>query len=263
LARWFAPVVLTIHDPVPHAGRDEAARADWPQRLRIRRRAALCLAHGDHCLEVLRTEDAGAISGAGTIRHGVVLQPVPEDRRAPEPRSLLMFGRMEAYKGLEVLIAACERLHDQGTPFALTLAGRGPEVERLRSRIDALSEVRVLDGWLTPREAISAFQRASLVVMPYLESTQSGVLAAAFANGRPVVASRVGGLPDVVRDGETGVLVPPGDPGALAQAIAALLDDPAAQTRMGGAALRYAEDRLAWGSIAAETAAFYRTVART
>jgi len=77
LARRFAPVVLTIHDPVPHAGRDEAALEFWPQRLAIRRRAALCLAHGDHCLRVLATPEAGGITGAGNIRHGVVLQPGP------------------------------------------------------------------------------------------------------------------------------------------------------------------------------------------
>jgi glycosyltransferase involved in cell wall biosynthesis len=211
---------------------------------------------------VLASPAAGAITDAGDIRHGAVLMPGAADRRTPEPRSLLMFGRMEAYKGLDVLITACERLQAMGTSFTLTLAGRGPELDRLRPRVAALPSVQVVDGWLTPREAIAQLQASSLVVMPYRESTQSGVLAAAFANGRPVVASRVGGIPDVVQDGTSGVLVPAGDPAALAHAIAALLDDPARLERMGEAALRYADEQLAWEPIAADTVKYYRSVAR-
>jgi glycosyltransferase involved in cell wall biosynthesis len=262
LARLIAPVVLTVHDPLPHMGRDASALKRWRRRVQVRRAAALCLVHGEHCQAELRSEAAGAIGHVATTRHGVILVPEPADRRDPQPDALLFFGRMEAYKGLGVLLDACERLWAQGATFTLSLAGRGPELDQLRSRIDALPAITVMDGWLTPQEAVQAFQTAGVVVLPYLEATQSGVLAAAFANGRPVVASDVGGIPDVVEHGRTGLLVPPGDPAALAEAIRTLLQDPAARSAMGAAAARAAQTDLDWDAIAAEMAASYRTLAR-
>jgi glycosyltransferase involved in cell wall biosynthesis len=100
------------------------------------------------------------------------------------------------------------------------------------------------------------------VVLPYLEATQSGVLAAAVANGRPVVASDVGGIPDVVVDGRTGVLTPPGDAGALADALGRLLGEPATLARMGAAAAGLADADLNWDDIAAETAQMYHDLLR-
>ncbi len=257
LARLFAPVVLTVHDPLPHMGRDAYALRAWKSRLKVRRRAALNLVHGAHCLAEIRTEAAGAITRASVTRHGVILVPPPRERREPQLGAMLMFGRMEAYKGLEVLVDACERLRDRGVAFTLTLAGKGPELDRLRGRVDAMPQITVLDGWLTPLDAIREFQKAALVVLPYLEATQSGVLAAAVANGRPVVASNVGGIPDVVADGRTGVLTPPGDADALADALARLLDEPTALARMGAAAALAASADLDWEDIAAETARMY------
>jgi glycosyltransferase involved in cell wall biosynthesis len=262
LARLFAPVVLTIHDPLPHMGRDAYALKAWKHRLKLRRRAALNLVHGAHCLAEIHTEAAGAVTRAGVTRHGVILLPPPQEQREPQPGALLMFGRMEAYKGLEVLIDACERLRDRGVAFALTLAGKGPELDRLRGRIDTMPQIKVLDGWLTPLDAIREFQKAALVVLPYLEATQSGVLAAAVANGRPVVASDVGGIPDVVVDGRTGVLTPPGDAGALADALGRLLGEPATLARMGAAAAGLADADLNWDDIAAETAQMYHDLLR-
>ena len=75
------------------------------------------------------------------------------------------------------------------------VAGRGPEIDRLKSRLLALPDVEVIDSFIAPQDVVKLFQRSEISVLPYKDATQSAVAAGAFANGRLVVASRVGGLP--------------------------------------------------------------------
>ena len=93
------------------------------------------------------------------------------------------------------------------------------------------------------------FQRAVIAVLPYLDATQSGVAAAAVANGRPMVASATGGLVDVVREGREGLLVPPGDSRALAAALSRVLLDDALRAQLTAGTLE-AQVRLGWPAIA-------------
>lgn len=159
-----------------------------------------------------------------------------------------MFGRMEAYKGLEILLDAVDLLNARQTAFTLILAGDGPELSRLGERIAATRGVETRREFLTPAAAIAELQRAQIVVLPYTDATQSGVASAAFANARPVVASRAGGLIDVVRDGVDGILVPPGDARALADAIESML----AEAEKFRAGAETAAAPLAWSRIAAQ-----------
>ena len=103
------------------------------------------------------------------------------------------------------------------------------------------------------------FAAADLLVMPYRRVSQSGVLFLALATGLPVVATSVGGLPEVLRDGENALLVPPESPEALAGAVARALGAPALRDRLsrGG---RELADRHSWTSIAERTEALYRAV---
>jgi glycosyltransferase involved in cell wall biosynthesis len=156
-------------------------------------------------------------------QHGLILTPSKARCRTPERRRILMFGRMEAYKGLELLLDACAHLDSEQIDYTLVLAGRGPELDRLADRIAPLRRVEVIRRFLSVEEAIAEFQKAVFAVMPYLEATQSGVVAAAFANKRPVVATAVGGLVDAIEPGRTGLLVAPNDPVTLADGMAQLL----------------------------------------
>jgi glycosyltransferase involved in cell wall biosynthesis len=97
-------------------------------------------------------------------------------------------------------------------------------------------------------------------VLPYLEASQSGVVPVAYAFGKPVVATRVGGLPDVVEHGQTGLLVPPGDSQSLARAVIDLLTDDARRRDMGARARRFAETELSWSRIGQRTLEVYQKV---
>jgi len=168
-----------------------------------------------------------------------------------------MFGRMEAYKGLGVLIDAMDLLAERGVRPTLVVAGNGPDLTELRPRLEGMTNVIVRDGWISRADAIEEFQKASFVIAPYLEATQSGVVATAFANGRAVVASRTGGLADVLTDELNGLLVPPGDPVALAGAIERLLGDDDLGRRLARGAEASTAGELSWDRAAATLARAY------
>ncbi|HEY4216040.1 MAG TPA: glycosyltransferase family 4 protein [Gemmatimonadaceae bacterium] len=259
VASLFFPIVLTVHDPLPHAGRDSEyarSRATTIRKLRLRARAVFV--NGVHCRDTFAVLPGMEEMPIVTTRHGVLLVPAPEQRRQPRPRSILFFGRMEEYKGIEILLDAMEQLAASGIEFSLVFAGRGPELQRLGARIAALPMISVEERFLSPDDAIAEFQSASVVVLPYLDATQSGVAAAAFANGRPVVATQVGGLSEIVVDGVNGLLIEPGSSAALADALTRLLSSDMEWQRLADGATATARGPLNWSQIAEEMAGAYQ-----
>jgi glycosyltransferase involved in cell wall biosynthesis len=150
--------------------------------------------------------------------------------RLGSPRLLLLFfGAVRPYKGLDTALEALARLPSE-LDVRLLVAGRFWEG---RERYDALVErlglggrVEIHDGYVSNEDAALAFSAADAVVLPYRSATQSGVAQLGYAYGKPVVATNVGGLPAAVDHGRTGLLTPPGDPAALAEAIEQLAADP-------------------------------------
>ncbi|WP_284944129.1 glycosyltransferase family 4 protein [Acidisoma cladoniae] len=256
--RRFYPVLLTVHDPQPHTGRDldYSMRVD-AFRKRLRAAASAFHVHGAYCHAQLVNE-LGIARPITVTQHGVILVPDAEQQMEPVPGRILMFGRMEAYKGVEVLLDAADLLSERGVPHRIVLAGRGPELERLRARSASMSNVDVIDKFLTPAEAVREFQQACVVVTPYVNATQSGVVAAAFGNTRPVVASAVGGLVDAVRDDINGLLVEPARPDRLADDLARVVMDPALQHRLSAGVRTAAVSDFAWGAIAEKLHEAYR-----
>ena len=168
------------------------------------------------------------------------------DTGEEEPEGYLLFvGRLRIRKGVEVLLAALPRLARRFPTVRLLVAGDGEHREELEARTAALglgdSRVVFLGRAGGPRvRALLAGARA--LVVPSTYEGMPLVVLEAMAAGVPVVASRVSGIPEVVVDGETGWLVPPEDPAALAAALTAVLADPAAARRRGAAGkIRVAE----------------------
>lgn len=256
-ARAFSKVVVTVHDPSPHGGGDSAVGA-FTRTLRnaARRAAHMIVVHGERCrgefLSISNRDPESVISEF----HGPLMSPVAITPASG--RTCLMFGRMYFYKGLDVLLDASDRLQQAGVAHRVVLAGRGPEMDRLGDRAKAMPQVEVLNAYIDADEAQRLFRDTAVVVLPYRDATQSGVVASAFGNGRTVIASAVGGIPDVVRDGENGLLVPPGDPDALASAIRRVLDDPALSARLNAGVVTSIQGDMAWGRIGERMAAHYR-----
>lgn len=247
----LVPTLLTVHDPSPHSGADSQYVIDNARnRSAIRAGAKAYHVHGPFCRDQLRRE-LGDGKPVVETAHGVILTNMSATAPAPaEPGRILMFGRMEAYKGLETLLDAVDLLARRQVDFKLVIAGRGPELDRLAGRIKGRKDVEVLNTFLTPAEASAEFQRADLVVTPYLNATQSGVVAAAFGNGRPVIASRAGGLADSVVDSVNGALVPAGDSEALFAALQHVLTDRIFREKIAAGARASAETTHDWNHIA-------------
>lgn len=155
------------------------------------------------------------------------------------PKDELLVGLisyLRSYKGHEYFIDAAARVAARRSGVTFVISGRGPEEERLRTRI-AEQGVQTRVRMLGYREdLLNVFHSLDLFVIPSVEGdTIPQVLMQALAVGLPVVSTTVGSIPDVVRNGETGYVVPPRDAAALALRIGELLDAPALRRRMGEA----------------------------
>jgi glycosyltransferase involved in cell wall biosynthesis len=153
-------------------------------------------------------------------------------------RMLLFFGLIRPYKGLDILIDAVAQLGDLDD-LTLYVAGECYGDESVyRAQIERLgltTRVRFESRYVANEEVPALMLAADVVVLPYRHATQSGVAQVAFACGRPVITTRVGGLPDVVHDGDNGLLVPPVDPTSLAAAIRRFYEPGRAATLAAGA----------------------------
>lgn len=178
---------------------------------------------------------------------------------------VLFFGVLAPSKGVPVLLDAFARLAD-AYPVRLVVAGypsKHIDMAEIYKQVERLgiSDQMVFDLRYIPNEEVPAlFELADLVVYPYLNSTQSASIQASYSFGRPVVASNVGGLPEVVDDGKSGLLAEPGDAGDLAEKMATMLDDPARRKEMGAYARWLSETRFSWDTIAGKIMAVYQTL---
>ena len=166
----------------------------------------------------------------------------PDPHPQGEPPCIIAVGRLVETKGFHVLVEACARLRDQGLPCRCLIIGEGPEAGRLQTLINdfGLNDRVVLKGKLSPAELMPYYRRADVLAMPACVRNQDAdgiptVLIEAMAMEIPVVATRVSGIPELVVDGETGLLVAPDDAAALAEALARLLRDQDLARRLAGA----------------------------
>ncbi|MCX6901247.1 MAG: glycosyltransferase family 4 protein [Verrucomicrobia bacterium] len=189
---------------------------------------------------------------------------------AGEPQRLLFGGIIAPVKGLQHLVTALDRLRPRwpGVKLAIVgVPGRGSEgyFESIREQILALrlEDAVEFHGFQRPENMAREMAQASVVIVPSLHEMFCNMVAEAMAVGRPVVASWVGSLPELVDDGRTGLLVPSADPESLAAAIERLLADEPLRTRMGLAATEKA--RRLWDpqQVARQTEEVYRVVLGT
>jgi glycosyltransferase involved in cell wall biosynthesis len=244
-AHWLAAgaVALTTGKPfvVQVWGTDVELAQRVPSLARsVLRRARLVIAASSALAERARALGARDVR---VIPSGVEL---PEDAGEPdEPPHVLYAGRLSAEKGVLDLVEAA-----RGLP--LVVVGDGP----LRVRVpEAL-------GFVPHEELGEYYRRAAVVAVPSRREGFGVVAVEAAAWGRPVVASAVGGLLDIVADGQTGIHVPPGDVAALRSALERLLSDGRLRARLGAAARERARERFSWEAATSATLAAYEEALR-
>jgi len=171
----------------------------------------------------------------------------------PFQRLAVFVGLVRPYKGVEDLLEAWGRL-PEGSPWRLLVAGEpwgelGRELRDLHEGLGLGGRVLLDLRWVPESELGSLLAAADLVVLPYRQATQSAVAPLAFAHEVPVLATEVGGLAEVVRDGVNGRIVPPADPAAIAASVEELDDEALARMREG---CRETAEALSWDGYARE-----------
>lgn len=168
------------------------------------------------------------------------VEPNRYDMSPAQGRDLLFVGRLAAAKGVPLLIEAMGSINKRCPGVQLTLIGDGPDRAGLEDQVRAqgLQDVVRFLGYRSQDEVIEALSHAALFVLPSFAEGVPVVLMEAMASSRAVVATRITGIPELVEDGVSGRLVPPGDGAALADAICAILADPDQAARMGAAGLQ-------------------------
>ena len=216
------------------------ARRYWDLALRLAA-GHRCLAFGTPLADSLRRRGARQVSGYFTS----LVRPtdIASESRSSLPGpgvDLVYMGRLAKEKGLLDLLAAHRLLRSAGVEARLTIVGDGPLLGDLKERAGtAVTFTGYVADWETQTRILD---QADLFVFPSYSEGVPKVLLRAAARALPVVASNVGGIPDVVHDGRTGVLVEPGQPAALADAIRHLADDPDTYRSMSSASLAWVAD---------------------
>jgi glycosyltransferase involved in cell wall biosynthesis len=254
------PIVATVHDVERHPGEHglwAIPSAIYPMQWRW---AKQIIVHATNSREQLLNKYGCQADCVHVIPIGAYsfYSHWAVDNQPEKPNTLLFFGRIWGYKGLQYLIDA-EPLISQVVPdLRIIIAGQGESIEKYKRSMVNPDRFEVYDQFIPNDEVAAFFQKASLVILPYIEASQSAVVTIAYAFEKPVVATRVGGLPDVVQDGQTGLLVPPADARSLAQAIILLLKDSALRQQMGRNAKQFSETELSWDKVAEKTLKVYQ-----
>jgi len=240
----------------------------WPLRTLYRRTATIAYRYAEHVItDGSRLADRAVQCGSHSskitvIPNGIDPEDLPFDPEAIQERKadcqLLFVGRLAPEKAVDVLIRAVAQLQ---RCVRLTIVGDGPcrcELESLVGELRLGDKVEFV-GRIARDQLGACYRLADMVVLPSLTDAQPLVTLEALIAARPVIGTDVGGIPDVVKHNENGLLVSPGDPSALARAIDMLADDVGLRVRFGRMARRMAAD-FSWDRVLARFAA---TVAKT
>lgn len=244
------PSLVAVHDPAPHPGLEGLAYR-WLEDASIRQaRRVLILSHALLPQIERRGVPANRVSA---IAHGMLgyysrFASIPASPKVGVT-TLLFFGRISPYKGLDILLDAYRDLSKDAN-LRLCIVGAGnlrPYLQQLQS----LPRVEVVNRWIRDEEVGHFFRQADIVVLPYTSASQSGVVAIAAAFGMPVVATKVGGLPEQIEDKVSGLLVNPGSSNELADALEFLIHAPTEAARLGQQLKNRFEQQFSWETIAA------------
>jgi len=226
--------VLTVHDYRAHPG-DKPSRKT-PQWILDRgiHRADELIVHARHVQELMVRNYTILADRIHVIPHiQLGNHHLQANSTVIGPPTVLFFGRIWKYKGLEYLIRAEPLITAQIPNVRIVIAGEGENFSHYRQMMVHPERFVVFNEYISDAQRSELFARATVVTLPYIEASQSGVVPVAYSHAKPVVVSNIGGLPEMVDDGQTGLCVPPADEKALAQAIVRLLKDGDLASRLG------------------------------
>jgi glycosyltransferase involved in cell wall biosynthesis len=226
LARWFrrsgVRCIIECHNVFPH----EQSPLDGPL-------VRFALSPADHLITHSAKDREDLL--AAVPGKEVTVSPLPSldefsghGNNSRSGRTILFFGKVRKYKGLDVLLDAMPKVLSKMECKLIVVGEFYDSIEKYQQqirRLDLESHVHIDNRYVPNEEVAAIFERADVLVLPYVSASQSGVARIALSNGLPVIASRTGGLSETVIDQVNGLLFPPGDPEALAGQIVRYFSD--------------------------------------
>jgi len=265
----LATTIYTVHDTTPYHGATPSRLQIWGVRSAPRLFDRV-IVHTDDGKDTL--VDRGITqSKISVIPHGPIRYPEStqhnggkHDSRADNKQTILFFGAIKKYKGVDVLLRSFANLSTElQSQTKLKIAGSSSmEVESLYSLAAKLGIKEHIEWdirYIPDEEVPILFESADMVVFPYRNADQSGALMTALPYGKPIIASDVGGFSKILTDGTHGYLVEPEDPESLSTALESLLSDKSKQAQMSDAVLNLSENVYSWEKIAEQTVKVYDT----
>jgi len=253
-------VIVTFHDPKPHIGENylRTRFGNFLGRLFSDR----VFVHGEKMKEILITEYNFPEKKIQTIpigEHNVEpFRKYAQKNLQEDCNYVLFFGRIWKYKGLDYLIKAEPLISKEVPGVKLVIAGRGENFQQYENLIVNKKNFIIYNHYISYKEGAELFQKSSLVVLPYIDASQSGVVVTAYGFKKPVVATNVGSIPEIVDNNITGIIVPPKDHVKLAEAIITLLRNEELRKRMGKSGYYKLKTDLSWDKISYTTINIYK-----
>jgi glycosyltransferase involved in cell wall biosynthesis len=263
----YLPLVVTVHDVTYHSGTDAERYANRFQRRALierysRARANLIHVHADALRKQLCSNDPILGNKGVVIPHGTLslFKHWDNGETVREPHTCLFFGRMEKYKGLDNLIEIGMQLKTIFPRFKIIVAGKGDELNKYKLKMESTGVFEIHDFFIPDNEVYKYFRRASLLLLPYHEASQSGIIHMGISFGLPVVATAVGAIHETIVDGVHGRIIHRGDIDGFARAVAELLKDQDGTVLKRKACLALA-DKLEFSNLAVDFVQLYEKVA--
>ena len=260
LLKW--PVITTIHDAQPHRGDESSKNMRWflPNFLATRFSSKL-IVHGENIRHQLAYNSKISPDKIASILHGNGFIHKNNLKKIQcNEYQILFFGRILEYKGLPYLIKAEPLISAEIPDLKICIAGDGALMKEYENLILDRSRFEIHNKYIDQELMEELFQSSSLVVLPYREASQSGIISIAYAYARPVVATSVGALPELIEHKRTGWIVPPDDVNELAQGIITLLKSKKLREELGKNAFDKAKNEMSWDNIANQTQKLYQSL---
>lgn len=252
----YKRMIAVCHDPIRHS-KDKTQYIDWMFGFnRVFRKADYIIVHSRRFVETAEKK----YRKKGRVRylpHGP-FNSYNEEETVKIPYdgktyNFLFFGTINEYKGIAVLGEAYKKLSEKRKEISLTVAGSG-DFSKYKKLFDGLKNVRIYNRWIENNEVKGFFTGENVIlVLPYLDSTQSGVIPIAYENGVPVIASRTGGLQEQVEENVTGIMFEAGNVDELADAMERMIMDYGKRQMFAANQKKYLEE-VSWGASARKIA---------
>jgi len=262
IARDQYPFVVTIHEPKAVPNRDPIANGmvtilQYLNNSLLVRNADKIIVHSSKLrntrLLVTLPQAKIAVVQIGTFNF------LSRNRtNTTESNKLLFFGRIAHYKGLEYLIAAAKMARSSVPDLTVTIAGEG-DLSKYRKFIGGENWFEIINKYVPDDEVPGLFGKSAILILPYSDGSQTGLISLAGSFGKPVIATDVGNFNEMVDNGITGLVIPPGDLSALSNAIITLIENPQLRHEMGeNAKLKFNCSQFSWETIAERTQNIYQ-----